>query len=105
MQRPQCGGCTETTVTSTSPKLDEVEAIEIHYLRPRRHEVAHERLLRVVTCVDFCERPEFARVLPRSGRETLAQALARLDAEPPTFPRPVPFDDGSTLRRGREAQR
>ena len=30
-----------------------VEAIKIHYLVPHGHKVAHKRLLRVVTCIDF----------------------------------------------------
>ena len=35
-----------------------VEAIEIHHLVPRSHEVTHELLLRVVICVDFREGSE-----------------------------------------------
>src|SRR6266702_1952677 len=31
----------------------EIEAIEVHDLVPRRHEVTHELLLRVVSCVDL----------------------------------------------------
>src|SRR3990172_8020771 len=48
----------ETTVTSTSLRSGKAEAIEIHHLVPRSHEVTHERLLRVVTCVDFRDRSE-----------------------------------------------
>ncbi|MCH7996677.1 MAG: hypothetical protein IIB11_02750, partial [Chloroflexi bacterium] len=40
----------ETTVTSTSLRSGKVEAIKIHHLVPRSHEVTHERLLRIVTC-------------------------------------------------------
>src|SRR5690348_12841261 len=36
----------------------EVEAIEVHDLGPRGDEVLHKRLLRVVTCIDFRDRPE-----------------------------------------------
>ena len=35
----------ETTVTSASLRSDKVEAIKIHHLVPRNHEVTHERLL------------------------------------------------------------
>src|SRR5947208_13147987 len=35
-----------------------VESIQIHDLVPRGHEVTHELLLRVVTCVDFSERAQ-----------------------------------------------
>ena len=34
-------------------RLRQVEAIEIHHLVPRGHEVAHEHLLRIVTSVNF----------------------------------------------------
>src|SRR6266540_6662828 len=37
----------------------EVEAIEVHDLVPRRHEVTHELLLRVVTCVDLRDASEW----------------------------------------------
>ena len=47
-----------TSVTSTSLRSGKVEATKIHHLVPRSHEVTHERLLRVVTCVDFRDRPE-----------------------------------------------
>ena len=32
---------------------DKVEAVKIHHLVPRSHEVTHKRLLRVVACIDF----------------------------------------------------
>ena len=32
-----------------------VEAVKVHHLIPRSHKVLHERLLRVVTCIDFRE--------------------------------------------------
>ncbi len=35
----------ETTVTNTSLRSGKVEAIKIHHLIPRSHEVTHERLL------------------------------------------------------------
>ena len=35
------------------PRSGEVEAVEVHHLGPRRHEVAHELLLRVVAGVDL----------------------------------------------------
>ena len=35
-----------------------VEAIKVHHLVPRSHEVFHKRLLRVITCIDFREGPE-----------------------------------------------
>ena len=31
----------------------QIEAIEVHHLAPRRHEVFHKLLLRVVACIDF----------------------------------------------------
>ncbi len=34
-------------------RLRQVEAIEIHHLVPRLHEVAHEHLLRIATSVNF----------------------------------------------------
>jgi hypothetical protein len=39
-------------------RSDEVEAIEIHDLVPRRDEIIHERLLGVVTGVDLRQSPE-----------------------------------------------
>ena len=44
----------------THPKrgLGQVVAIEVHHLVPRSHEVFHERLLRVVACIDFSDCPE-----------------------------------------------
>src|SRR5688572_15706347 len=45
----------ETTVTSPSPRSGKVEAIEIHDLVPRGHEVAHELLPGVVARVDLRE--------------------------------------------------
>src|SRR4051812_42148084 len=38
--------------------LDQVVAVEVHHLIPGSHEVTHELLLRVVTCVDLRQRPE-----------------------------------------------
>src|SRR5438552_18725849 len=38
----------------------EIEAIKIHHFVPRRHEVTHELLLRVVTSIDFGERSELS---------------------------------------------
>src|SRR5271170_6175069 len=34
-------------------RLRDVEAIEVHHLVPRGHEVLHKRLLRVAACIDF----------------------------------------------------
>ena len=39
-------------------RLRQIEAIEIHHLVPRVHEIAHERLLPVVTSVNFREGAE-----------------------------------------------
>jgi hypothetical protein len=36
----------------------EVEAVKVHYLIPRRYEVAQELLLGVIACVDFRQGPE-----------------------------------------------
>ena len=36
-----------------SPRSGEVEAISVHHLGPRRHEVFHELLLRVRARIDF----------------------------------------------------
>ena len=36
-----------------SIKSNEIEAIEIHDLVPRRHEIFYEDLFRVVACIDF----------------------------------------------------
>src|ERR1700722_2122393 len=38
--------------------LDEIEAVGVHHLGPRRHEVLHELLLRVGARVDFRERAQ-----------------------------------------------
>ena len=46
-------GCREPRHRLRGGKSTEVEAIEVHDLVPRRHEVTHELLLRVVTCVDL----------------------------------------------------
>jgi ribonuclease HII len=35
------------------PRSSEVEAISVHHLGPRRHEVIHELLLRVRARIDF----------------------------------------------------
>src|SRR5208282_989674 len=37
------------------PRLGEVEAIKVHHLGPRRHEVFHKLLLRVRARIDFRE--------------------------------------------------
>ena len=39
-------------------KSRKVEAIEVHHLVPCRHEVMHERLLRIAAGIDFRERTE-----------------------------------------------
>src|SRR5205823_10340774 len=41
----------ETTVTSTSLRSGKVEAIVVHDLVPRSHEITHELLLRVLLCI------------------------------------------------------
>ena len=43
----------QATVTRTSLELSKVETIEIHHLLPCRHKLTYERLLRVVTRIDF----------------------------------------------------
>ena len=35
--------------------LSNIETIQVHHLAPGRHEVMHERLLRVAGCIDFRE--------------------------------------------------
>ena len=47
------GSPTGTDEPLCSRLSGKVEAIEIHHLVPRRHNVTHERLLRVVTSIDF----------------------------------------------------
>src|SRR4051794_38022558 len=47
-----------TGVHIENRRSGQVVAIEVHHLGPRSREVLHERLLRVVTCIDFRERPE-----------------------------------------------
>ncbi|MBW2489129.1 MAG: hypothetical protein JRE72_17035, partial [Deltaproteobacteria bacterium] len=39
-------------------RSDEVEAVKVHYLVPRRNEVVQELLLGVFTSVDFRQGPE-----------------------------------------------
>jgi hypothetical protein len=39
-------------------RLSDVEAVQVHHLGPCSHEVLHELLLRVVTCIDFRDRPQ-----------------------------------------------
>src|SRR5687767_6482720 len=56
-----------------------VEPIQIHDFVPRRHEVSHELLLRIVTCVDFRKRAELRvrtehKVDPGAGPFDLAGA-------------------------------
>src|SRR5207249_7750870 len=48
----------ETTVTSTSLRSGKVEAIVVHDLVPRSHEITHELLLRVLLCVNLGEGSE-----------------------------------------------
>src|SRR4051794_25759158 len=45
-------------VTAAARRSGEVEAVEVHDLVPRRHEVPHELLLRVVGGVDLGEGTE-----------------------------------------------
>src|SRR5438093_6319522 len=52
----------ETTVTSTSLRSGKVEAIVVHDLVPRSHEITHELLLRVVLCVNLGEGSELGVV-------------------------------------------
>src|SRR5262249_53876383 len=40
---------------SLPPRSGEVEAVEVHHLAPRRHEVLHELFLRVRARIDFRE--------------------------------------------------
>src|SRR5208283_3398366 len=40
------------------PGSGKVVAIKVHHLVPRRHEVLHKRLLRVVTSIEFRDGPE-----------------------------------------------
>jgi hypothetical protein len=37
-------------------KSRDIEAVQVHYLVPRSHEIAHEPVRRAVTCVDFRKR-------------------------------------------------
>src|SRR5438034_10385666 len=52
----------ETTVTSTSLRSGKVEAIVVHDLVPRSHEVTHELLLRVLLCVNLGDGSELGVV-------------------------------------------
>ena len=49
----------ETAAAGAWLRSPEVVAIKVHHLVPRGHEVAHERLLPVVTPVDLRDGPEF----------------------------------------------
>ncbi len=40
------------------PRLGKVEAVQVHHLGPRRHEVLHELLLRVGAAVDLRDGPQ-----------------------------------------------
>lgn len=40
-------------------RLAQIETIEIHHLGPRRDEVPHELLLRIIRGVDLRDRPQF----------------------------------------------
>ena len=40
-------------------RSDEIEAVKVHDLVPRRYKVVHKLLLRVRTCVDFSQGAEF----------------------------------------------
>src|SRR5450432_490205 len=44
--------------TPFPPNSGKVVPVEVHHLVPRRHEVLHKRLLRVITGIDFRDRPE-----------------------------------------------
>ena len=44
--------------TTVQPRSSKVEAVLVHDVVPGRHEVPHERLLRIVLPVDLCNRPE-----------------------------------------------
>ena len=52
------GGSCPADRTVFPTRLGKVVAIKIHHLVPRCHEVFHKHLLRVVTCIDFRDRPE-----------------------------------------------
>ena len=75
----------ETTAPPTSLRSRKVEAIKIHHLVPRDHEVAYERLLRVATSVDFRDGSQLGvraedEVHPGAGPlEITAPAIAPLE--------------------------
>ena len=43
----------DLSVCRTALKSDQVKAVEIHHLAPRRDKVLHEFLLRIITSIDF----------------------------------------------------
>ncbi len=47
-----------TLVDSSLSWRRKIEAIKVHHLAPRSHEIFHERFFRVVTCIDFREGSE-----------------------------------------------
>jgi outer membrane receptor protein involved in Fe transport len=58
----------ETGAGGSLPLVPEVEAVEVHDLVPRGHEVLHELLLRVVAGVDLGQRPQLRVRRRRRGR-------------------------------------
>ena len=47
------------SLSKTSRKSDQIEAVKVHHLGPRRHKVFDEFLLSIVGCVNFGDRAEF----------------------------------------------
>src|SRR4030095_916421 len=67
-------GCAHKTLKACSPRLRQVVAIEVHHLRPGRHEVLHELRLRIRASVDLRQGPEL-RVRPEDEIDTRAGPL------------------------------
>src|SRR5271154_1176630 len=67
----------EKLYSAAAARSGEVEAIEIHHLGPRSHEVFHELLLRVRASIDFRKRPQL-RVRTEDQVDAGAGPLDRL---------------------------
>ena len=50
--------CEEARAGDCLLRSGEIEAVKVHYLVPRRHEVMQKLLLRILACVDFRQGPE-----------------------------------------------
>src|ERR1700723_4722400 len=58
VETERCGNALAIGSKTFPRESGEVKAVQVHHLVPGSHEVAHERLLRVVTGICFCEGPE-----------------------------------------------